>query len=139
MDDHRFTGLPGGLQVQAEGCLLQLGGFRLVVIVQTGFTDRHHFRVIELMQQPVQCRRRARLHIQWVHTDRAIDVVIALGQGLDVGSVVGTHADAQEMPDPTLAGRIKCSIQRAIMGGEVEAIKMTMGIYEHKKTATYIV
>jgi hypothetical protein len=59
VDDHRFTGLPGGLQVQAEGCLLQLGGFRLVVIVQTGFTDRHHFRVIELMQQPVQRRRRA--------------------------------------------------------------------------------
>jgi hypothetical protein len=44
-----------------------------------------------------------------VHTDRAIDVVIALGQGLDVGSVVGTDADAQEMPDPTLAGCISAA------------------------------
>ena len=46
VDDHRFTGLLRGLQVQTKGRLLQFGGFRLVVVVQAGFTDRHHARVV---------------------------------------------------------------------------------------------
>jgi hypothetical protein len=46
-----------------------------------------------------------------VHTDRAIDVVITLGQGFDVGRVIGTDADAQKMPDPALASGIESSIQ----------------------------
>ena len=74
-----------------------------------------------------------------MHADRTIDIVITLSQGFDVGGVIGTHADAQEVPYSALTGRIQCSIQRAVMGGEVEAIKVTMGIYKHKKTATYIV
>ncbi|CAI8951461.1 hypothetical protein EMIT0P218_50085 [Pseudomonas sp. IT-P218] len=36
------------------------------------------------------------------------------------------------MPYPALAGRLEGGIQRAVMGGEVKAIKVTMGIYEHK-------
>jgi hypothetical protein len=74
-----------------------------------------------------------------MHADRTIDIVIALGQGFDVGGVVGTDTDTQEVPYPALAGRIERSIQGAVMGGEVKAIKVTMGIYEHKRAATYIV
>jgi hypothetical protein len=40
------------------------------------------------------------------------------------------------VPYSTLTGRIEGGIQRAVMGGEVEAIKVTMGIYEHKRAAT---
>ena len=50
VDDHRFAGLPGGLQVQTERGLLQLGGFRLVVVIQAGFADGHHAWVIEFTQ-----------------------------------------------------------------------------------------
>jgi hypothetical protein len=74
-----------------------------------------------------------------MHADRTIDIVVALGQGFDIGRVVSTDADTQKVAYPTLAGRIEGGIQRAVMGGEVEAIKVTMGIYEHKRAATYIV
>jgi hypothetical protein len=139
MNDHWFAGLLRGLQVQAEGFLLQLRRFRLVVIIQAGFTNRHHTRMIELMQQPIQRWRSARLHVQRVHANRTVDIVITLGQGFDVGGVVDTDADTQKVPDSTLAGRVERGIQRAVMGGEVKAIKVTMGIYEHKRAATYIV
>ena len=139
MDDHGFVGCCAGLQVQAERLLLPGGGFRLAAVIQTGFTDRDDFRVIELAQSRVQRRGRARLHVERMHADRAIDVAITLSQGFDISSIIGTHADAQKVPDPACARCVECGIQRAVMGGEVEAIKVTMGIYEHKKTATYIV
>jgi hypothetical protein len=95
--------------------------------------------VVELVQQPIQRRRSARLHIERMHANRTINVVITLSQGFDVSGVVRTHADTQEVPYSAPTGRIQCGIQRAVMGGEVKAIKVTMGIYKHKKTATYIV
>jgi hypothetical protein len=74
-----------------------------------------------------------------MHADRTVDVVITFSQGFDVGGVIDTDADAQKVPYPALTGRIECSIQGAVVGGEVETIKVTMGIYEHKRAATYIV
>ena len=82
---------------------------------------------------------RARLYIQRMYTDGTIDIVVTIGQGFDVGGVVGADADAQEVPDVALPGRIQRGIQGTVVNGEVEAIKVTMGIYEHRKTATYIV
>ncbi|MCY1399052.1 hypothetical protein D9M71_141010 [compost metagenome] len=132
MDDHRFAGLLRRLQVQAERFLLQLCCFRLVVVIEAGFANRHHPRVIELLQQPVQRRRGPRLHIQRVHAHRAVDIVITFGQGLDVGRVVRADTDTQKVPYPTLPGSFQGSIQGALVGGQVKAIKVTMGIYEHK-------
>jgi hypothetical protein len=43
------------------------------------------------------------------------------------------------VPYPALPGRIKRGIQGAVVGGEVKTIEVTMGIYEHKRAATYIV
>jgi len=43
------------------------------------------------------------------------------------------------VPYPALTGSIECCIQGAVVGCEVETIKVTMGIYEHKRAATYIV
>ncbi len=111
VDDHRFAGLLRRLQMQSEGLLLQLCRFRFVVIVQAGFADRHHPRVIEFLQQPVQRRRGTRLHIQRVYAHRAVDVVITFGQGLDVGRVVRGDTDTQKVPYPALPGCIKGSIQ----------------------------
>ena len=54
-------------------------------------------------------------------TDRAIDIGIAVGQRFDVGGVFSAHADAQEVPYPSLA----CSFERGVEGaavlGEVKA------------------
>jgi hypothetical protein len=74
-----------------------------------------------------------------MHANRTIDIVVTFGQGFDVGGVIGADANAQKVPYPALTGRIECSVQGAVVGGEVEAIKVTMGIYEHKRAATYIV
>jgi hypothetical protein len=74
-----------------------------------------------------------------MHADGTIDIVVSLGQGFDVSRIVGADTNTQKVPDSTLAGRIEGGIQGAVMGGKVEAIKVTMGIYEHKRTATYIV
>ncbi|MNL28425.1 hypothetical protein D3C87_1500670 [compost metagenome] len=139
MDDHRFAGLLRRLQMQSEGLLLQLCRFRLVVVIQTGFADGHHSRMIEFVQQPVQRGRRPRLYIQRMHADRAVHVVILFSERFDVGGIVCADTNTQKVPHSTLARRIEGGIQRAVMGGEVEAIKVTMGIYKHKKTATYIV
>ena len=64
---------------------------------------------------------------------RAIYIGIALGQGLDVGGVLGADTDTQEVPDPTLAGRFQGGVEGTAVLGEVEAIKVAMGIYEHRK------
>jgi hypothetical protein len=74
-----------------------------------------------------------------MYADRAIDVVITLSQGFDIGGVVDADTDTQKVPDSALPGRVECSIQGAVVGGEVKAIEVTMGIYEHKRAATYIV
>ena len=103
VDDHRFAGLLGGLQVQAERGLLQLGGFGLVVVVQAGFANRHHARVVELTQQPIEGRGFAGLEVQRVDAHRTIHIGITLGQGFDIGGVIGADADAQEVPYPALA------------------------------------
>jgi hypothetical protein len=74
-----------------------------------------------------------------MHADRAVDVVITLGQGFDIGGIVGTDADTQKVTYPALTGCIESSIQGSVVGGEVKAIEVAMGIYEHKRAATYIV
>ena len=136
MDDHRLAGLPGRLQMQAEGRLLQFGGFRLVVIIQAGLTDRHDLGMLKLAQQPVERRSGVGLDVQRVHADRTIDIGITLGQGLHVSRIVDTHADAQEVPDPALTRRVERRIQGARMFGEIKTVKVAMGIYKHKKATT---
>jgi hypothetical protein len=74
-----------------------------------------------------------------MHADRAVDVVIPLGQGFDIGGVVDADTDTQKVPYPALTGRLEGGIQGAVVSGEVEAIQVAMGIYEHKRAATYIV
>ncbi|MNT89042.1 hypothetical protein D3C72_2297010 [compost metagenome] len=67
-----------------------------------------------------------------MHAHRAVDIVIAFGQCLDVGRVVRADSNTQKVPYPALPGSLQGSIQGAVVGGQVEAIKVTMGIYEHK-------
>ena len=135
MHDHRFAGLARGLQVQAKRCLLQLGRFRLVVVVQAGFADRHNMRVRQLTQQPLQRRGLARRQVQWMHPHRAVDIGVLFTQGLDRPGVVGTDANAQKMPDPAFARSLQGSIERALVGTQVKTVKVAMGIYEHGITA----
>jgi hypothetical protein len=63
------------------------------------------------MQQPVEGWCGARLNIQRMYANRTIDVVITLGQGFNVGSIVSTDTDAQKVPDSALASGIECGIQ----------------------------
>ena len=65
-------------------------------------------------------------------THRAIYVGIAIGQGFDVGGVFRADANAQEVPYSTLTGSLKGSIKGTAVLGKVEAIKVAMGIYEHR-------
>ncbi|GLH48628.1 hypothetical protein RS3R2_23130 [Pseudomonas lactis] len=67
-----------------------------------------------------------------MNAHRAIDVGVAISQGFDVGGVVGADANAQEVPYPTLAGSFKGGVEGAAVLGKVEAIKVAMGIYEHR-------
>ena len=94
------------------------------MVIQAGFANGYHARVIQLVQQPVQRRRSTWLHIQRVDTYRAIDIGIAIRQGFDITGVIGTHADAQEMTDPALAGGFKGCIQRAVVGAQIKAIEV---------------
>jgi hypothetical protein len=89
--------------------------------------------MVELTQQPIKGGGFAGLEVQWVDTHRAVYVGITVRQGLDVGGVVGTDADTQEVPYPTLASGLQRCIQGAVVLGEVETIKVAMGVYEHRK------
>ena len=64
-------------------------------------------------------------------THRAIDIVVALAQVFYRLGVVGTDSDTQEMTDTAGAGGIQSNIEGALVSGEVEAIKVAMGIYKH--------
>src|SRR5690554_3031449 len=61
----------------------------------------------------------------------APDVVVLLGQLLDHRRVGGVHADTEELADTTLARSIQSVVERAVMGSEVEAVEMAVGIYQH--------
>jgi hypothetical protein len=74
-----------------------------------------------------------------MHAHRTIDIVITFGQGFNVRGVVDADADTQKVTDPAFPGRIKRGIEGAVVGGKVKSIEVTMGIYEHKRAATYIV
>ncbi len=63
-------------------------------------------------------------------THRAVHIGITLGQGFDVGGVFSADTDAQEVPYPTLASGFEGRVEGAAVLGEVEAIKVAMGIYD---------
>ncbi|SST12111.1 Uncharacterised protein [Acinetobacter baumannii] len=129
--DHWLGGDPRGFQVQAKRLLLQLGGFRFVVVVEAGLADRHHPRMRQFAQQPVQRWRASGLQVQRVHAHRTVHVGIALGQGLHRLGIVGADADAEELTDATRSRGIQRRIERAAMGGQVEAIEVAVGIDQH--------
>lgn len=131
MHDDRLASHFRRLQVQAECLLLELGGFRLVVIVQARLTDRHHTRVFQFSKQPVQRNGFTRLQVERVNADGAVHVVVTLGEGLHRRRVVGAHANAEELTDTTSTGGVEGSIKGAIMGGQVEAVQVAMGVDQH--------
>lgn len=88
-------------------------------------------RVVQLAQQPVQRRRLALLQIQRMHTHRAVDVGIALRQRLDCPGVVGADADTQEVLHTTGAGGSQRRIEGTIVGRQVEAVEVAVGINQH--------
>jgi len=73
------------------------------------------------------------LDIQRVHADRTVDVGIAFGQGFYISRILGADADTEEVPDATLTRSVKGRIKGSVVLGKIEAVKMTMGIYEHKR------
>jgi hypothetical protein len=117
--------------MQTKGLLLQLRRLWLVVIIEPGLANGHHTRMVQLTQQPVQRRRSARLKIQRVHAHRAIDIGVTLSQTFNLRSIVSTNPDAEEMTNAARARSIECRIERTAMGGEIETVKVTVGINQH--------
>jgi hypothetical protein len=68
-----------------------------------------------------------------MHANRAVDVVITLGQRFDISRVIDADADTQKVPNPALTSGIQSCVQGSVVGCQVKAIKVAMGIYEHKK------
>src|SRR5690606_31221748 len=95
------------------------------------FTNGHYLGVVQFAEQPVQRRRFAWRQVQRVDADRAVHIRVARCQRPDLGRIVGTYADAQEMPDTPCPRGIQRGIQGATMSGEVETVEVAMGIYKH--------
>lgn len=129
--DDRLAGQSGSLQMQAERLLLEFGRLGLVVVVQPRLADGNGMRMLQLTQQPVQCRLTGRLQIERVYTDGTVDIDVTLGQRFDRRRVVGADPYAQEVSDPSRSGSIERCIERPVMGGQVESVKVTVGIYQH--------
>lgn len=70
-----------------------------------------------------------------MHAHRAVDVSVLLAQRLHCTRILGTDANAQEMPDPTLTRRLQGSVEGALVSSEVKTVEVAMGIYEHGITA----
>ncbi len=129
--DDRLAGPARCLEMQAKGFALAWRSIRFVVIVQPGLADRHHTRVRQFGEQPIERRLLVGLQIQRVNTYGAVDISVALGDRLDRGGIVGADADTEKMPDATVARRLQGGIERAVMLRQVESIEVAMGIYEH--------
>ncbi len=134
MDHQGQCRTAGRLQVQGEGPLLDLGGIRLIVVVQPGLADSGNAGMGQPFQQPVEIDGAALGGIQRVNAHRAVNVGIALGQGLHRGCIAGIDANAEELADATGARGIQRCIQGAVMKGKIESIQVTVGVDEmHEK------
>ena len=74
------------------------------------------------------------MHVQRVHAHRTVHIGITLGQGFDIGRVVSADANAQKMPHPAITRRLQGGVQRTVVGTQIKAIKMAVGVNEHRKS-----
>jgi hypothetical protein len=66
-----------------------------------------------------------------MNAHRAINVVVSFSQRLDRPGVISADANAEKVSDTPVTCRLKGSIQRSGMLGEVQAVKVAVGIYKH--------
>jgi len=69
-----------------------------------------------------------------MHTHRAIDIRMTFAQRFHRRRIVGTDTNAEKMPDATLPRSLQRRIKRALVRGEIESIKMTVGVDEHSSS-----
>ena len=131
MNNDWLTGLASRLQVAVEGDLLLGGHLWLVMVIKPGFADGDHAGVIQRVQQPVQVGRCLAGQIQRVNADTAIHIGILLCDLLDGGRVRGINPNTQKLAYTALPGGVQGGVQRAIVGGQVKAIQVAVGVDQH--------
>ncbi|MNG12873.1 hypothetical protein D3C84_965100 [compost metagenome] len=60
-----------------------------------------------------------------------VHVLVAFGQRLDCGGIVGAHADTEELADAAGPGGIQRGVEGSAMGSQVEAVQVAMGVDKH--------
>jgi hypothetical protein len=92
-------------------------------------------RVRQFAQQPLKGRGFTGRQVERMHAYRAVDIAVLFAQGLDRTGILGTDANAQEVPHSTVTGRLQGGIEGAVVGAQVKSVEVAMGIYEHGMTA----
>ena len=103
-----------------------------VVIIQAGLANRSdfsmpckHLQLIKIGQVIAQIKR--------MHAYRRVDAVKPLGNRGNPRRLVQVDADTQHTADACLPGRSNGGLKAAVVGAQVEAIQVTMGVDQHDK------
>src|SRR5690606_8714734 len=90
-----------------------------------------HPGMIQRLQQPGEIGRLTARQVQRVDADTAPDIVVLLRQRLDHRRIGRVYPDAEEFADTPCTGGIERVVEGAVVGGEVKAVEMAVGIYQH--------
>src|SRR5690606_41821348 len=99
MDDHRLAADTGSVQMQAERALLQLSGFRLVVIVEPRLANGYGMSMPQFGQQPVERRLAIGRQIPPVHAHRPGDPRVTPSRGAARSAIVRAAPDTEQATD----------------------------------------
>jgi hypothetical protein len=101
------------------------------VIVESGFTDRNHLRMLCQFDQFSDCRF-TQIRVIGMYTDRGIEVVMLFRQRQHFRKILQRHADAERGADIVFTHFFE---DRGQVIGEFRKIEVAVRIDEHGQAA----
>ena len=128
MDDQRQAGFPCCRDMGSETGLLQVARAVVVEIIESGFADADHLRVLRPRYQVFDGHDRFFLGLVRVNADRTPDIVVCLGDRAYFIEPGHPCADGDHGADTGVAGALNGFVP--IFVEDVE-IKMAMAVDKH--------
>ena len=128
MDHQRQSGFARRLNVRPQALLLRGARAVVVVIIEPGFADRHHFRMLGDRHQLGRADVELFMRLVWMRADRAEHVREFLGDGQHLGMPAHARADRHHASDVSRAG---ARHHRVELGGEIREIQVAVAVHQH--------
>src|SRR5688572_24913685 len=116
----------------AQSARLRLARRVVIIIVEPRLADRHHLRVLSHPGQLLRCDVELLVGTVRMRSDRAKDLVIALGDPLHLSEAADARADRHHLVH---ARRMRPRDNPLEVVGEIGKVEVTMMIDEHQASA----